>query len=197
MDNDEKFEEYIYELRKEYQDNPKEAIKEAKTSLKRIKARNENKKLIIDIEFDKLMLCVLIILIALTGFLNVKNYLLYLFGMAFFMAGYFTGLHVKGFGLIFLFSHGGIGMGVMIGALMGEIFQNPALQDGATNIYLYMGLGVILIIMSFMGVVLYNLSNNWAQREHTRFLPLVTFFVVFLMSGLLPHIFKVLYALKI
>ena len=194
-DKREIFDKYINELDNLFEENPKIAIKEAKMSLDRIKreANNEKRHLLKEGDLDTFFLCILILLIILIGLFNIKEIGLYLFGVAFFVAGYFAGTKLKKFGLIFLFSHGVTGMCLMIGVLIKDVYNNPAFFDNAQNIYVYMGIGIILLLVALIMTILYNLSDVIQKERLSVVKPLALFFIVFLMCGLLPRIFDFLY----
>ena len=64
----------------------------------------------------KIAYIVIIAILVFSGLLNFgESTAMHVFGIIFFLAGFFVGKSVPGFGLIFLFSHGGSGIGVMIG----------------------------------------------------------------------------------
>ena len=147
--------------------------------------------------FEQFMVCILLVLIALVGLFNFFDYFWYLFAFFFFFLGYYCGLKQKGFGLIFLFTHGLIGICPMCFLLSGSIFENPAMKDGATNVYIYIGIAIIFIIISFFEVVIYNLSDKLKQKKYMLFMPFITILISLIMMGILPKIFNYIYALNL
>ena len=194
--SEEEFEEYIIKLRNFYDKNPKDALYEAKNSLKRMREREKNRKLKInDINVDTLYLCILIMFIALVGFSNIEGIGIYLFGVIFFIAGHFVGLTQKGFGLIFLFSHSVTGLVVMEGSLLFKMFQSPLMEDNPINIYIVLGIIIFILFLATILVILYNLSDNLKKKEHIIILPLTIYFIAFVLSGILANLYEKLYYL--
>ena len=84
---------------------------------------------------------------------------LYYFGFVFFLAGFYAGAYgPKVFGLIFVFSHGGTGLSLMIYYLCSKYFDNPRFTDGPYLIR-YAGIVVFLIIAATVCVFVCNLTN--------------------------------------
>ena len=146
-----------------------------------------------DNHFEQFIASVLLILIALVGLFNIDKYFLYLFCFMFFIGGYYCAIKEKGIGLAFLFTHGLIGICPMFFILTGSTLENPMMNDGATNIYIYIGIAVSLIIISFLEAVIYNLSDKLKTKKYMRFIPLITILIAMIMLGILPRIFNYIY----
>ena len=147
--------------------------------------------------FEQFFASILIFLIALIGLFNFFEYGWYFFSFCFFLAGYYCGLKVKGIGVVFLFTHGLIGIGAMIYILIGSVFENPTMQDNATNVYIYIGIAVIFILISFFEVVIYNLSDKLNEKKFMLYIPLITILIALIMMGILPQIFDKIYSLNL
>lgn len=185
--NENDFYEYIEKLKEIYDENPRKATKEAKDSLARLSS-NSKKKLLNDKEKMKFYIVMLYIVLALLGLFNISSYPLYIFGLIFFAAGSLIGLHVKGGGIVFLFSHGGTGFGLIIASLIGGLFTSPLMSDLPTIYYIYL---VIMAIMTFIAIIttiLYNLSDELSERKNFIFIPLVLFSAVIIMALILSKI---------
>ena len=92
-----------------------------------------------------------------------------LFGFVFFLAGFFIGLFVPKFGLIFLLSHGLSGV-FLIFADTG-VFSNPVLSDGFSYLSLMIYSGIILIVCGFITTFIYNLSDKVKKIRNFKFVP--------------------------
>ena len=140
----------------------------------------------------------LITIIVLIGLINISSsYLFYLMGIVFFLSGIFIGFNEKGFGLIFLFSHGFSGLCLMIGSQIYDVINNPLLHDNAYNVWIYMGIGVLLIIIAFLIAVFINLSDNLRHNYKIKNIVFSILVVVLFMSALLPHILYNLYSFSL
>lgn len=196
-DIDKKLEEYSEVSRSAYEKNPSKTIIEISDSLSRIKnidsKKNDIKSILNDIGKEKLALILSIAGIVLVGLLNIGNVdseilMMYYFGLIFFLAGMFIGLKAPGFGLIFLFSHGGIGAGTMVGGLISQYFKSSLLSENPTNAYIYLGGALIFIVSGFISAVIYNLSKTYRSKMYSMAYPFILIFIGFLMVSLFPYI---------
>ena len=188
------FNDQIEELKEAYEKDPNKVKKELRKSLININLSN---KIFKDIDIDIIVTTILIIITFLIGFLNIKSYGMYLFGIAFFLAGLFVGMKQKGFGLIFLLSHGVTGICIMIGSLLSNIINSPILEDSTPMVFIYLGLGIIIIIIGLILTVIHNLSDNLKEIKWFQNLILGLFNIAFFMSAIFPHIITNLNALNI
>ena len=185
-----KFEDYISELRSLYYENPKEVLFETRNTVKKLKETNVGRKNVLsDINTEILGICVLAILIAVMGIFNLSTFTMYLFGFVFFISGLLVGLKTDTAGIIFLFSHGVTGMCLMIGSQIGGFLASPAVNDASVGTYLYLGIGLVLIVISIIYSILYNLSSNLKTRKNAILVPLFLFAIVFAMSVAFTKIF--------
>ena len=186
------FDEKLSEIRKYYVENPQQVDHEVSVCLYNIKNLSlEKKSLLSDISYDILIFCFLSIIIACIGFLHLSNIWVYIFGLIFFIAGLLIGLNTKIFGIIFLFSHGMTGLFIMEGALLGDIVNSPIFSDSPTNIYIYLGVIIVIFFISLICSILHNLSDNLKRYKYLKCIILFLYLLGFLMTGLFPYIFPI------
>ena len=198
------FDWYIEELYKVNSSDPNKANSIARRGLDELGLLNKSETgTILGIDIVTLLVVFLCIIIGLCVLLvpDMNTSPMYLFGCLFFFAGLAVGFSVPGFGLIFLFTHGGTGLAVMICSLLGsfdsndsiieKIFNNPALTDGGmqNNMYMYLYLIGALFVTALVYTILYNLSPKLKENKIHIVVILAIFFVGILLVGLLPRIF--------
>ena len=130
-------------------------------------------------------ICVLIALCSLL----VSNYeliFIYLFGMVFFFAGLFIGLKAPVFGLLFLVTHGGSGLFIMILSFLGGLdnelfdfknfFNNPVFSDGGvpSNLKFYLGTVATIFIISLLYTIIHNFSSTM-KEDHKHMIIILAF----------------------
>lgn len=134
------------------------------------------------------------ILCALLGLVNVFNsnididVSLYYFGILFFLAGLFIGLNVKSFGLIFLFSHGMTGLGLMLIPIIKNLELKVYLTDSPTFLLIYLGIIIIAVILAIILTVLYNLNDRLKDNIKIYSLIFILYLVAITMVVILPKI---------
>lgn len=177
------FEEYNNRLKELHKKSPSKTTSELKSLVQRLENENnyndDNNRLLGDIEAEKLVIVILCFAFAAVGIINfsLEMSLAYYFGLIFFLAGFFIGNTQKYFGLIFLFSHGGTGLGVMIGPLLSEIYDNPLMQDGFNSLHLFLNIAYGIILLAIIISVLRNLSDNFKEKKYSLALPLAVFLI--------------------
>lgn len=196
------FDWYIEELNKIYINDEGRAKKIARRGLRELGFMTKNSSSNSH-EIDKqiTIIVVLCILIALCCFFapNVGSMGMYIFGVIFFIAGLFTGLNVPGAGLIFLFSHGGTGLFIMIISLFGmddsmgleKIFNNPVFTDGGIhgNILIYLIIMAIIFVVAIIYTILHNLSPKLKEDKKHIIRILLLFLIGILLLAIFPKIF--------
>lgn len=206
MSSDNYYNRYIKKLKELHQDYPDLANEEAKFGLERLGVKIEeekgdiNTKLFGTVEIKKLCFIGMFVFIGLLGLttLNQVNedmpyIFLYYFGMIFFVAGFFVGNNIKGVGIIFLFSHGGTGFGLMLASLLGNTLKSPVFEDIIPlNIKIYLIVGICFIVLAFLVSIINNLSDKIRYKTKYPFVPLSIFTIVFVMAALFPYIIKYL-----
>ena len=128
------------------------------------------------------------IIIALIGLFNIDGYGLYIFGVAFFMAGTIICHLAKGDGIIFLFSHGGVGMGIMMSCLLSSVFQSNIFSDSPTNIYMYFVIIGLLLLAGTVFAIINNLNDKYNSNKFFSIIPISIYLLALFLAGLLPHI---------
>ena len=130
------------------------------------------------------------LVIVFIGLLSYKTEFVYYIGLIFFIAGVFFELYVPYFGLVFLFSHGLTGLGVMISGLCGSVFNLFLTGDASIGIYIICAVSVLIFIAAFIMGVLYNISNNFKSRMYAKNIIFLLFIIGLLIVGILPYIIK-------
>ena len=83
-----------------------------------------------------------------------EQFMMYFFGTVFFLAGLFIGLNVPVFGIIFLFSHGGSGFGII-----STIFYNVSkkIRDKKYSLLIILAMFAIGITIIQVLPMIYNI----------------------------------------
>lgn len=197
----EDFENYNNKLKELYKNDPATVTKELRKLVNKLTYPGEepNEKLFNNsIDKEKFIICMMCILMALLGLLNWGNgeaLGLYYFGLIFFLAGYFVSTQAKGAGIIFLFSHGMTGLGLMIYFTLHDILESPLMKDSPKNLLMYLGVVICIIVVATIITILRNLSETFKLKKYTSIIPLALYFIAILMAVLLPKIINYLYAL--
>ena len=194
---------YFNQIEKIYENNPSFAIDELNNLIRRAEDEKNRGKSLLDRLFSgkdkELVLSIfLMIMMAPIGLLTLNNIgalPLYFFGLVFFLAGVNIGFHEKIFGLIFLFSHGGVGMGIMMWSLLSKAFESGLFTDGGRNLILYVVINIAIIVIGFLAVVVYNLSDYIRNKKYMKSYILLIFMVGLAMAGIFPYIMKFIYNL--
>ena len=119
---------------------------------------------------------------------HLESIIMFISGMVFFIAGFNIGTSdAKVFGIIFLFSHGGAGFGLMISSLLADRMNMELLTDLNGNMKLYLSLTVAVLVVAVFGCILYNLSNT-LNNSKNKLILLLLFFVVLVLVGFFPII---------
>lgn len=144
---------------------------------------------------DKFYMVSLYIAILVFGLLmlfpsNISNIPLYIFGFVFFIGGFqiAIGEDNTGFGIIFLFSHGGAGIGIMIYSLLLERLNLAMLSDINGNLKVYIIITAFIILFSFICTVIYNLSYKYKTNIYNKVILQLFYLVGIVLVGLLPII---------
>ena len=192
--NDESFEGKLSEMRELYQENKDVATKHMNICIRGTKNEisdiKNNKKLS---KPEKMWLWGVIIVIMLAGLLNFSQYYMYFFGALFFFSGHFVALKVRGFGLVFLFSHSITGMCLMVASQLnlydGEVFVPSALlSDISQNALIYVGGAALAFIVATVLVIVYNISNKVKEMDHSFLYPITIYAVGFIMACLFTRV---------
>mgnify|MGYP007069921350 CR=1 FL=1 len=200
------YDRYMKKMKELHDDYPSLAEEEARIGLERLGTHIDKNnsvvhtKLFGDVEIRKLLYIGLFILIGLVGIATFFQPLdgdaaipMYVFGMVFFVTGFCIGTMKDGkyFGIIFLFSHGMTGYGLMTSSVLGDILDSPLLSDGNTTfIFFYIALWVILVCLGIGSSIIYNLSDKLKAKNKYPILQLGFFAIAIMMAAALPFIIK-------
>ena len=191
------FNDSINELTKLYAEYPDMVSNETNNLVNKLhqKVQNPNKLgLLQDMDLEVLFTVLICIAYLLVGLFNINTFLMYLGGFVFLVAGLMIGLHQKGFGLIFLFSHGATGMGVIFVIILMDALKSPILQDGANiSVKTYLIINLILIVLGFILAVIYNLSDNIKSIKYAKLIPMLVILIGLIMINVFPYFFSYLY----
>lgn len=145
-------------------------------------------------KLKKFMFVTFVILCALLGLVNAFNsnidmdISLYYFGILFFLAGLFVGLSFKSFGLIFLFTHGGTGLGLMLIPIIKNLELKMYLTDNPTFLLIYLRIIIIVIILAIILTVLYNLNDRLKDSIKIYSLIFILYLLAITMVVFLPKL---------
>ena len=158
---DEKFDDCIDELKKLYEVDPQIAVDEVKI----FNSKLRNRVFQIETRKNILILIILSAIILLESLLTLISndsefILLYFAGFIFFIAGHFIAMNVKGFGLIFLFSHSILGMSLMISPLVGLRLDSPIMTDLPLTAHYYLGVTLFMLVTATVYVIAFNLNDR-------------------------------------
>ena len=106
----------------------------------------------------------------------------------FFIGGLLIGLFIEKFGLIFLFSHGMTGLGLMLGIELSGLLTSPFISDAPIYIYISLGIILLLIILGLITTILYNLSDALKDNEYFIFIPLILFGIALLIAVIISKL---------
>ena len=195
MNPNDNFYEYIEKLQEIYAENPEKATKEAKASLRRLSSQPKE-GIIGDKEKPIFFMAIYFIFIGLIGLINLKAYPGYLFGIVFFIAGVLIGLYMKGFGLIFLFSHGMTGLGVIASSQLGNLVGSTYMSDAPAKMYYCLIAIVLLVIIATIITILYNLSDSLREKRYFSFIPLALYGIAIVSMVVLSKYFLIHYGVE-
>lgn len=201
--NDDKYKESLNKINKYYKENPDITTNELEKAVYNIEynilMKNNDVKNSkgIDIEPVWLYRIGFVILILLIGLIDIAygnfdgNYY---FACIFFLAGLFVGLYVRGFGLIFLLSHGLSGLALMIGPTIKSILSSPIITDLANkSILFFIVIGIIALITAFLMTALYNLSNKIQGNKYS----LLIIFILYIFGILVIKLIPIIYGISV
>lgn len=190
------FDSKIEKLRELYNEKPTETINELNNAIlniknertkKETKERKNSRKALISGIFS---VCIFLISIV-----NIKygtdQFMMYFFGAIFFLAGLFVGLNVPVFGIIFLFSHGGTGLGIMCFSKIKGILESPLMTDNPTNLKYLLVLGTGLILAGIISTIFYNVSKKIRDQKYSLPIILAMFAIGIAIIQILPLMFNI------
>ncbi len=186
----------IEKLNKIYKEYPEKTEKELNKLVLKLKTYEDfiNYQKTTNYKYNKILIIIFIV-IAILGMINLNINILftYYFGLIFFITGYCSSLLGKGIPLIFLFSHGMTGLMIMLVPIVGKVINNPLLSDNPTNIYIYLGIVILLIIIATTLAIIYNLADYFKTKEFSKLIPAILYLLAIIMVTILPHIYTIIY----
>ena len=189
------FDSEIEKLRVIYNEKPTETINEINKAI--INLKNETNEDVPEKKYSRRavisgLFAVCIFLISITNInYGSEQFMMYFFGTVFFLAGLFIGLNVPVFGIIFLFSHGGTGLGIMCFTKINKILQSPIMTDNPTNLQNLLVLGVGLIVIGIISTIFYNVSKKIRDKKYSLIIILAMFAIGIAIIQLLPMIYNI------
>ena len=189
------FDSEIEKLRVLYNEKPTETINEINKAI--INLKNETNEDIPEKKYSRRavisgLFAVCIFLISITNInYGSEQFMMYFFGTVFFLAGLFVGLNVPVFGIIFLFSHGGTGLGIMCFTKINKILQSPIMTDNPTNLQNLLVLGVGLIVIGIISTIFYNVSKKIRDKKYSLLIILAMFAIGIAIIQLLPMMYNI------
>ena len=189
------FDSEIEKLRVIYNEKPTETINEINKAI--INLKNETNEDIPEKKYSRRavisgLFAVCIFLISITNInYGSEQFMMYFFGTVFFLAGLFISLNVPVFGIIFLFSHGGTGLGIMCFTKINKILQSPIMTDNPTNLQNLLVLGVGLIVIGIISTIFYNVSKKIRDKKYSLLIILAMFAIGIAIIQLLPMIYNI------
>lgn len=189
------FDSQIEKLRVLYNEKPTETINEINKAI--INLKNETNEDVPEKKYSRRavisgLFAVCIFLISITNInYGSEQFMMYFFGTVFFLAGLFIGLNVPVFGIIFLFSHGGTGLGIMCFTKINKILQSPIMTDNPTNLQNLLVLGVGLIVIGIISTIFYNVSKKIRDKKYSLIIILAMFAIGIAIIQLLPMIYNI------
>ena len=197
LTEEEIFEENINKITKEFEKNKRGTNAKLERALLEIR-KEQNEPSIIDVlklHKEQTITGVLIIILLLLGLFSIstnsESMIMYYFGMAFFLAGFFIGTSQESkMVLIFLFSHGGTGIALMLGSLLYPIFDS----DMPTKLIIVLTIILGLVLMAFILETIFNIAERF--DTHKAYVPFLlgifttaVFIATFIPRLIVPGIF--------
>lgn len=189
------FDSQIEKLRVLYNEKPTETINEINKAI--INLKNETNEDVPGKKYSRRavisgLFAVCIFLISITNInYGSEQFMMYFFGTVFFLAGLFIGLNVPVFGIIFLFSHGGTGLGIMCFTKINKILQSPIMTDNPTNLQNLLVLGVGLIVIGVILTIFYNVSKKIRDKKYSLLIILAMFAIGIAIIQVLPMMYNI------
>lgn len=187
------FERKVEELKEVYAKKPDETINGINDLVLNLKFKSD-KPFVKEIP-KSFITGVYILIVLLLGLANLiddaGNIGSYYAGAAFFLAGLFTGLNAGKMGIIFLFSHGCLGLALMTMPKVISILNSPILTDGANNIKLLLILSLVLVVVGFILAMLYGSSEQFKRKKYSLIITLSFFLIAIAIIQFLTIIYDI------
>ena len=199
--NDSRYKECLNKMDNYYKSNPDITINELEKTIYNIeynvltKDSSISPKKILDIDIVWIYRVAFVIIVLAIGLVDIINNSFdgtYYFGAAFYLAGLFIGLNTKGVGLIFLLSHGGTGLGIMLVPTILNILKSPFMSDLANNsIMSLLVIAFIAIVVAILITVFYNLSDQFKNKNYSLPVILLLYMIGIVIIKVIPIIYNI------
>lgn len=199
--NDNRYKECLNKIDKYYKSNPDITTNELEKTIYNIeynvltKNSNIGPKKILDVDIVWIYRVAFVIIVLAIGLVDILNNSFdgtYYFGAAFYLAGLFIGLNIKGVGLIFLLSHGGTGIGIMLVPTIINILKSPLMSDLANNnIMSILVIAFIAIVVAILMTVFYNLSDQFKNKNYSLPVILLLYMIGIVIIKIIPIIYNI------
>ena len=199
--NDNRYKECLNKIDKYYKSNPDITTNELEKTIYNIeynvltKNSSIGPKKILDIDIVWIYRVAFVIIVLAIGLVDILNNSFdgtYYFGAIFYLAGLFIGLNIKGVGLIFLLSHGGTGIGIMLVPTIINILKNPLMSDLANNnIMSILVIAFIAIVLAILMTVFYNLSDQFKNKNYSLPVILLLYMICIVIIKIIPIIYNI------
>ncbi len=199
--NDNRYKECLNKIDKYYKSNPDITTNELEKTIYNIeynvltKNSSIGPKKILDIDIVWIYRVAFVIIVLAIGLVDILNNSFdgtYYFGAIFYLAGLFIGLNIKGVGLIFLLSHGGTGIGIMLVPTIINILKSPLMSDLANNnIMSILVIAFIAIVLAILMTVFYNLSDQFKNKNYSLPVILLLYMIGIVIIKIIPIIYNI------
>lgn len=199
--NDNRYKECLNKIDKYYKSNPDITTNELEKTIYNIeynvltKNSSIGPKKILDVDIVWIYRVAFVIIVLAIGLVDILNNSFdgtYYFGAIFYLAGLFIGLNIKGVGLIFLLSHGGTGIGIMLVPTIINILKNPLMSDLANNnIMSILVIAFIAIVLAILMTVFYNLSDQFKNKNYSLPVILLLYMIGIVIIKIIPIIYNI------
>jgi len=199
--NDNRYKECLNKIDKYYKSNPDITTNELEKTIYNIeynvltKNSSVGPKKILDVDIVWIYRVAFVIIVLAIGLVDILNNSFdgtYYFGAAFYLAGLFIGLNIKGVGLIFLLSHGGTGIGIMLVPTIINILKSPLMSDLANNnIMSILVIAFIAIVVAILMTVFYNLSDQFKNKNYSLPVILLLYMIGIVIIKIIPIIYNI------
>lgn len=199
--NDNRYKECLNKIDKYYKSNPDITTNELEKTIYNIeynvltKNSSVGPKKILDVDIIWIYRVAFVIIVLAIGLVDILNNSFdgtYYFGAIFYLAGLFIGLNIKGVGLIFLLSHCGTGIGIMLVPTIISIFKSPLMSDLANNnIMSILVIAFIAIVVAILMTVFYNLSDQFKNKNYSLPVILLLYIIGIVIIKIIPIIYNI------
>lgn len=199
--NDNRYKECLNKIDKYYKSNPDITTNELEKTIYNIeynvltKNSSIGPKKILDVDIIWIYRVAFVIIVLAIGLVDILNNSFdgtYYFGAIFYLAGLFIGLNIKGVGLIFLLSHGGTGIGIMLVPTIINILKSPLMSDLANNnIMSILVIAFIAIVLAILMTVFYNLSDQFKNKNYSLPVILLLYIIGIVIIKIIPIIYNI------